>query len=98
MKEGDGKKLAEARLQLPIFPSEKEDVFVKMGQLFINAHDELVRAMTILEMRNSDYFEARQSDVDNMLVRYNEVIREYQELLFAEPVEEQEGIENDGMG
>jgi hypothetical protein len=86
MKEGDGKKLAEARLKLPIFPG-KDDVFTNMGQLFIDAYDELVRAMEILKVRQSDYVGARQDDVDKMLVRYNEVIREYQEMLFAEPAE-----------
>ncbi len=87
MKEGQGKQQADMRLKLPVFPGEKDDVFTKMGQLFIDTFEDLVSALEILEVHSTAT--AWQCDIDTLMVRYLKVIKEYQELLFTQPGQKQ---------
>jgi len=87
MKEGQGEQMADMRLKLPLFPG-KDDIFTQMAQLFIETYEDLMRAMEILEIRQKDYVEARRADMDAMPMRYLEIVKEYQEQLFAQPVQE----------
>ncbi len=106
----------EMRSELPVLPG-KDDVFTKMGMLFVQAYEEIIRMRSILEVSKesrtetkgidteklmtkymqiiNNYIEARHDDVENMPIKFLEIVREYQELLFAEPIdtEEQEGVE-----
>jgi hypothetical protein len=91
MKEGQGKEMADMRLTLPVLPG-KDDIFTEMAKLFIDTYEDLVRAMEILKFESKDYVEARQADIEAMPMRYLEIIKEYQEQLFAQPVQK-EGIE-----
>ena len=102
----------ELRSELPVLPGREDDVFTKMGLLFVQAYEEIIRMRSILEVSkeaNADsekidteklmtkymqiinkYVEARHDDVENMPMKFLEIVREYQEMIFAEP---EEGIE-----
>src|SRR5205807_1368481 len=70
-------------------PEQPDDIFTQMAQLFIDTYNELECAINILKMRRGDYVEARQKHVDGYQMRYLEIIKEYQEQLFAQPVQEE---------
>jgi hypothetical protein len=102
----------EMRSELPVLPGREDDVFTKMGLLFVQAYEEIIRMRSILEVSKeandesekidteklmtkymqiiNNYIEARHDDVENMPMKFLEIVREYQELLFAEPMQEED--------
>lgn len=102
----------ELRKQLPALPGRKDDVFTKMGMLFIEAHEEIIRMRNILEVSKDahikdqgvdveglitqymriigNYVKDQEKYVETMPTRFLEIVKEYQEMLFAQPLEQEE--------
>lgn len=100
----------ELRKHIPVLPG-KDDVFTKMGLLFIEAYEEIVRMRNILEVSkdphanlpNGDreglmtkymqiignYIKAQEEYVETMPARFLEIVKEYQEMLFEQPLEQE---------
>ena len=82
----------ELRSQLP---SGEDDIFTKMAELFIDCLDKLEGATKVLEFINNsqNYKESHRATINDLQMRYLEIIKEYQEQLFSQPVPEEEGQE-----
>lgn len=67
----------------------KDDVFTKMGQLFIDCWGKLSDAIVHLDTEHGCR-EYSFADIEEMQKKYYEIVKEYQEKLFARPVQEEE--------
>jgi len=80
------------QLLLPPIPGN-DDVFTKMSLLFIESYEEIERLICALEYNEytRDYIASRVEYAHQFPMRYLEIIKEYQEQLFAQPATEEEG-------
>ena len=79
----------ELRKTLPPLQN-KDDIFTKMALLFIESYEEIERLICALEYNEytRDYIASRVEYAHQFPARYLEIIKEYQEQLFAQPAEE----------
>jgi hypothetical protein len=65
--------------------TNKDNIFTKMSLLFIETYEALERALKLIDYKNQtqEYIEYRQKYTNEFPMRYLEIMKEYQEQLFA---------------
>ena len=77
----------EERWGPPIPPEQPDDVFTQMAKLFGDCWSELSDAIVHLDTDHGCKEYIRNADLEEMQKRYIEIMKQYQEQLFAQPVQ-----------